>query len=222
MSCAYAGHDPRYREGSADRPFRHRRSSCLDGRAACWRRAELNVYPVEVRLANAVLSYVLYITKTIWPADLAVFYPHFGMPPLWQSLASAALFVAVTGIVLRFRTRAPYMLIGWFWYLGTLVPVIGLVQIGSHAMADRYTYIPLVGLFIALVWGVKELVMKRPDLKKGIIVLSLLTITVLLFPARAQVETWKNSITLFEHALTVTKVNPVARYNIGAHLSGEK
>lgn len=174
-------------------------------------------YPIEVRLANAIVSYALYIWKMIWPVDLAVFYPHFGMPPLWLGLASAVLLVAVTWFAWHVRTRAPYLAVGWFWYLGTLVPVIGLIQIGSHAMADRYTYIPLLGVFIALVWGAKGIVAKRPDLKIGIIGLSVLSITVLLFPARAQIETWKNSITLFEHALTVTKVNPVARYNIGAH-----
>ena len=173
-------------------------------------------YPVDVRLANAVLSYVLYITKTIWPADLAAFYPHLGMPPLWQSLASAALLIAVTGIVLRFRRQAPFMLVGWFWYLGTLFPVIGLVQIGSHALADRYTYIPLVGLFIALVWGMKELAIKRPDSKINITVLSLVTITALLLAARAQVATWENSLTLFERALAVTERNPLAHNNIGA------
>ena len=139
------------------------------------------------------------------------------MPPLWLVLASAVLLVAVTWFAWHVRTRAPYLAVGWFWYLGTLVPVIGLVQVGSHAMADRYTYIPLLGLFIALAWGAKGIVEKRPELKIGIIGLSVLSIAVLLFPARAQIETWKNSITLFEHALTVTKVNPVARYNIGAH-----
>ena len=177
-------------------------------------------YPLGVRLANAIVSYALYIWKTIWPVDLAVFYPHLGMPPFWLVLASAVLLAAVTGFAWRLRTRAPYLAVGWFWYLGTLVPVIGLVQIGAHAMADRYTYIPLLGLFIALAWGAKEIVAKWPNLKIGIIGLSVLSITVLLFPAGAQIETWQNSITLFEHALTVTKVNPIARFNIGAHYLG--
>jgi len=177
-------------------------------------------YSFGVRLANATVSYALYIRKMIWPVDLAVYYPHFGMPPLWLVMASAVLLVAVTGVALHLRTRAPYLAVGWFWYLGTLVPVIGLVQIGTHAMADRYTYIPLLGLFIALVWGAKGIVAKRPDLKISIIGLSVLSIAILLFPARAQIETWQNSVTLFENAITVTKVNPVARFNIGAHYLG--
>ncbi len=174
-------------------------------------------YPLGVRLANAIVSYALYIWKMIWPVDLAVLYPHSGMPPLGLVLASAVLLVAVTGFALHVRTRAPYLAVGWFWYLGTLAPVIGLVQIGSHAMADRYTYIPLLGLFMALAWGAKEIVARRPGWKIGIIGLSVLFITVLLFPARAQIETWQNSVILFEHALTVIKDNPVARFNIGAH-----
>jgi Tfp pilus assembly protein PilF len=177
-------------------------------------------YSFGVRLANAIVSYALYIWKTIWPVDLAVLYPHIGMPPLWLALASAVLLVAVTGVAWHLRTRAPYLAVGWFWYLGTLVPVIGLVQIGTHAMADRYTYIPLLGLFIALAWGAKGIVEKRPDLKIGIIGLSVLSVTVMLFPARAQIETWQNSVTLFEHAITVTKVNPVARFNIGSYYLG--
>jgi tetratricopeptide (TPR) repeat protein len=177
-------------------------------------------YPLGVRLANAIVSYALYIRKTIWPVDLAVLYPHLGMPPLWPVLASAVLLVAVTGLAWRLRTRAPYLAVGWSWYLGTLVPVIGLVQIGSHAMADRYTYIPLLGLFIALAWGAKGIVEKRPGWKIGIIGLSVLSGTILLFPARAQIETWQDSVTLFQHALTVTKDNPIARFNIGAHYLG--
>ena len=177
-------------------------------------------YPLGVRLANAVVSYALYIWKTIWPVDLAVLYPHVGMPPLWLVLLSAVLLVAATGFAAHVRARAPWLTVGWFWYLGTLVPVIGLVQIGSHAMADRYTYIPLLGLFIALAWGAKEIVAKLPGWKSAIACLSVLSIAVLLFPARAQIETWKNSVTLFEHALTVTKDNPVARFNIGAHYLG--
>jgi len=177
-------------------------------------------YPLGVRLANAVVSYALYIWKAIWPVDLAVLYPHIGMPPLWLVLLSAVLLVAATGFSVHVRARAPWLTVGWFWYLGTLIPVIGLVQIGSHAMADRFTYIPLLGLFMALAWGAKELVAKRPGWKSGIIGLSVLFITVLLFPARAQIGTWQNSVTLFEHALTVTKDNPVARFNIGAHYLG--
>ena len=108
-------------------------------------------------------------------------------------------------------------------YLGTLVPVIGIVQIGSHAMAEnRYTYLPLLGLFMALAWGEKKSLRKLPGWKIAITCLSVLSVAVLLFPARAQVETWKNSITLFEHALTVTKVQPRCPIQYRCPLSGEK
>jgi Tfp pilus assembly protein PilF len=177
-------------------------------------------YPFEVRLANAVVAYALYIWKTIWPVDLAVLYPHVGMPPLWLVLVSALSLAAVTGFAVHVRRRAPWLAVGWFWYLGTLVPVIGLVQIGSHSMADRYTYIPLLGLFMALTWGAKGIVVKRPEWKIGIIGLSILSITALLFLARAQIGTWQNSVTLFEHALKVTEDNPIARFNIGAYYLG--
>jgi Tfp pilus assembly protein PilF len=177
-------------------------------------------YPFEFRLANAVVAYALYIWKTIWPVDLAVLYPHVGMPPLWLVLVSALSLAAVTGFAVHVRRRAPWLAVGWFWYLGTLVPVIGLVQIGSHSMADRYTYIPLLGLFMALTWGAKGIVVKRPEWKIGIIGLSILSITALLFLARAQIGTWQNSVTLFEHALKVTEDNPIARFNIGAYYLG--
>jgi protein O-mannosyl-transferase len=174
-------------------------------------------YPLGVRLANALVSYALYVRKMVWPADLAVFYPHFGMPPLWQVLACAVVLIAVTVCAWCLRKQAPYVMVGWFWYLGTLVPVIGLVQIGSHALADRYTYIPLVGLFIALAWGMKGIVAQWPDLKRSTLSIALVVMAVLLFSARAQVGTWENSVTLFDQALTVTGKNPLALNNMGAY-----
>jgi protein O-mannosyl-transferase len=137
-------------------------------------------------------------------------------------LVSAGVLIAITGMVLRYRRGAPYLMAGWFWYLGTLVPVIGLVQIGSQAMADRYTYLPAIGLFLAVSWGVKSVVERRPELKKKVIVFSLILLSGLLILARAQVDTWQNSLTLFEHALAVTEDNPVAHNSVGAaYVAGE-
>src|SRR5512137_1188305 len=115
--------------------------------------AQLTVWE---RVSNAVVSYVRYLGKTVWPSHLAVYYPHPGTWPLGVVLGSGLVLVAITGLVVIWRRTRPYMAVGWLWYLGTLVPVIGLVQIGGQAMADRYTYVPLIGVFIALAWGIPE------------------------------------------------------------------
>lgn len=178
-------------------------------------------HPLDVRVANALLSYALYLKKTIWPVDLIVFYPHMGMPPLGQLLASAALILSVTGIVLRFRRQAPYLAVGWFWYLGTLVPVIGLVQIGSHAMADRYTYIPLVGLFIMLAFGLKE-AFARARLARAFLALATAGMLAgMTFGTHLQIKTWENSFTLFGHALRINETNFMAHNNMGSFLLHE-
>ncbi len=117
---------------------------------------------VGERVANAVVSYVRYIGKMFWPQDLSILYPHPGQWPLWQVVASAALMLAVFASIVVLAQRRPYLAMGWLWFCGTLVPVIGLVQVGIQSMADRYTYVPLIGLFIALVWGIAELVPERP------------------------------------------------------------
>ena len=110
-----------------------------------------------VRIANAFVSYIIYVRKIIWPDDLAVFYPHPGLLPFWQILGAVFLLIAVTVTVILEAKRFPYLAVGWLWFAGTLVPVIGIVQVGSQAMADRYTYVPLIGLFIMAAWGVPEL-----------------------------------------------------------------
>ncbi|MDI9570821.1 MAG: tetratricopeptide repeat protein [Pseudomonadota bacterium] len=119
----------------------------------------LPAFPLTVRIENALVSYVAYLGKTLWPVNLAVFYPHpLHALPLWKPLGAAGLLLAVSAAVLRLRKRHPYLPVGWFWYLGTLIPVIGLVQVGVQAMADRYTYIPSVGLFLMIAWGGWELI----------------------------------------------------------------
>jgi Tfp pilus assembly protein PilF len=170
----------------------------------------------EVRFANALVAYMEYICKMLWPADLGVLYPHAGMPEAWKISVAVLILVSISYLAVRKAREMPFLLVGWLWYLGTLVPVIGIVQVGSQSMADRYTYIPLVGLFIALAWGAERIVAVRPGWKRPVIVISLVALSGLLFLARTQVETWKNSETLFEQALAVTEVNHGAHHNIGA------
>jgi len=176
-------------------------------------------FPIAVRVGNAVVSYVRYIGKMFWPADLAVIYPHPGAWP-WVSVTLAAIvLVMITIFALKFRRRAPYLAVGWFWYLGTLVPVIGLVQIGSHAMADRYTYIPLIGLFIMIVWGMAD--MFAPwRLGRALVAIGGLAIVLALIPpARAQVAYWKDAEHLFRRTVAVTERNYLAHNNLGAALA---
>jgi Tfp pilus assembly protein PilF len=171
--------------------------------------------PIDVRLANALVSYAEYIRKTVWPVELAVLYPHPGMPEAWKIGVSALLLGAVTALAIRNMTKMPFLLVGWLWYLGTLVPVIGIVQVGSQAMADRYTYIPLIGLFIAVAWGAERLIADRPGWKKPFMVSSLAVLSILMVLTRYQVDTWKNTITVFEQALAATDINPMACQKLG-------
>ncbi len=134
----------------------------------------LETFPPGVRMANAFVSYITYMVKMLWPTNLAVFYPYPTSWPLWQVLGSAALLITITVLVIRGAKKRPYAAVGWFWYVGTLVPVIGVVQVGRQALADRYTYIPLVGLFIIVAWAVPELLKKWPYRKETLITLSAL------------------------------------------------
>ncbi|HAJ26671.1 MAG TPA: hypothetical protein DCG53_05410 [Syntrophus sp. (in: bacteria)] len=126
----------------------------------------LTPFPLQIRLENALVSYVSYLGKMLWPVNLAVFYPHpLDSLALWKVLGAAGLLIAVSAAVIRKGRRHPYLITGWFWYLGTLIPVIGLVQVGVQAMADRYTYIPLIGIFIMIAWGGQELFSFRAEEK---------------------------------------------------------
>ena len=174
--------------------------------------------PISERFANALVSYLQYISKMVWPQDLALLYPHPLHVPLWPVMGSGLLLVIITILVLRSGREHPSFLVGWLWYLGTLIPVIGIVQVGSQAMADRYTYLPSIGLFLMAAYGL-------PEIFKGIsirrIVLSSVAsglIIVLLFLTRAQVLFWRNSTTLFEHTLKATVNNSVIHNNLGGVL----
>jgi protein O-mannosyl-transferase len=159
-----------------------------------------------MRASNAVVSYVSYLLKMLWPSGLAVFYPYPASIPA-TTVITCALVMAVLTIVAWWRARTqPYLLIGWLWYVGTLIPMIGLVQVGSHAMADRFTYVPLIGIFIGIIWGVAASI-GSPAGRRAAVALAGVAILSCAVVARAQVDTWRNSETLWRHAMAVTTGN---------------
>jgi hypothetical protein len=176
--------------------------------------------PFGVRIENALVSYVCYIGMMLWPSGLAPFYPHPGNAlPLWQPIAAGILLTGITALTIALALRAPYLPFGWLWFLGTLVPVIGLVQVGEQSLADRYTYIPLVGLFVMFAWGLGDLGERWPALRRAAIAAAVAAICACTVLTWLQVPYWRNSIALWEHALEATADNPVARINAGrAHL----
>jgi tetratricopeptide (TPR) repeat protein len=178
----------------------------------------LTVYPLGVRVENAALSYVTYIHNMFWPSSLSVFYPHPGAVPHWQAALAGFLLLLVTALSLRRTGSSPWFAVGWLWYLITLVPVIGIVQVGWQAMADRYTYLPLAGLFIALVWGCGEALERRRVAGVRIALISLALVAALSLAARSQLMHWRSSVALFEHALSVTEGNYVAHHNLATAL----
>ena len=179
--------------------------------------ATLESVPLWNRVGNAIVSYVLYIKKMFWPFDLAVFYPLNHNIPLWHILLAALLIVIITVFVCIYFRRFPYLPAGWFWYLGALVPVIGIVQVGSQSMADRYAYVPLIGLFIVLVWGAHEIIKKRFPVKLIFIIFASI-IMALMIIARYQVTSWENSYTLWMKAIKVTRENFLPHKNLGIYL----
>jgi len=179
--------------------------------------------PLNSRIANALFSYLTYIGKMIWPSRLAVFYPHpVDTVSIWRVVVAALLLLAVSVWVIRSARSHKYLLVGWLWYLGTLVPVIGLVQVGGQARADRYMYLPMVGLLIIIAWGLGELAAKW-RLRKFIPVLPAgLCLSALMLCTWLQVGYWRDSFTLFTRALDVTSNNYVAHLNLGNVLLRQK
>jgi tetratricopeptide (TPR) repeat protein len=171
---------------------------------------------LKFRIGNALISYVKYIEKMFWPSRLSAFYPYsFENVSVLYAIISAAVLLAITILVIRFTKNHRYLFTGWFWYLGTLVPVIGLIQVGEFARADRYTYITLTGLFIIIAWGVPELLAKLPQRKFILGSLMLLSLTALGITAHRQASYWKNSFKLFSHMNEVTKKNYFAYNGLG-------
>ena len=181
----------------------------------------LQEFSLGVRIANALVGYVTYLWKTVWPHNLALMYPHPGADlAMWKTAASAILLIGISLLVFSLRRKKPYLTVGWLWFLGMLVPVIGLVQVGGQAIADRYTYMPLTGIFIMVVWVVsdyargKKAAMLAPAV--GIAVLLVLGIV-----TRIQVGYWQDGETLFQHALDCTSDNYVMEDCLGRTLAGE-
>jgi tetratricopeptide (TPR) repeat protein len=167
------------------------------------------------RIANALVSYERYIEKMLWPAGLSVLYPHPGHWPLARVLAAKALLLGVSLLAVSRARKQPYLLFGWLWFLGMLVPVIGLIQVGVQSMADRYTYIPLIGLFIVVVWVVCGLVQNSEGRVPLLVVTSLFTLSACAYLTDRQIRFWQSSETLFQHAVDVTDRNYLAYNNLG-------
>ena len=175
--------------------------------------------PLGPRLSNVLVSYVRYVGKTVWPADLAVFYPYSYLRPTWQVIGSALFLLCVSVLVFRHARRHPYLATGWLWFVGSLVPVIGLIQAGAQSIADRFAYLPIIGLFILFVWGLTELV---ASLRYRVPVLLTMTCAALagcIALTTSQLKYWRSSDKLFEHAIEVTSNNHIAHNYLGLFLA---
>ena len=177
----------------------------------CRHRADQPRAAGSIRIANAIVSYAEYIGKLLFPAKLAIMYPYRQTLSPVTIVACAILLIAITIAALLLRKRAPYFTIGWLWFAGTLVPVIGIVQVGGQAMADRYSYIPSIGLTIAIVWLIADFVRNR------VAVVALASVALIAFAILTFIQTgyWRDTLTLFTHAVDVTPRNPTARKALG-------
>ncbi|MCP4682680.1 MAG: tetratricopeptide repeat protein, partial [Desulfobacterales bacterium] len=175
----------------------------------------MSLHPVTVRFANALVSYTAYIGKTIWPGHLSVIYPYQQILPWWKVAGACLLLISISLLAVRTIKRHPYLAVGWLWYVGTLVPVIGLVQVGGQAMADRYTYVPIIGLFIMISWSVPGLLERWNKKKTGFAVMGLVVLSILAVGSLVQLRYWKNTMTLFERADSVTDNNYMVHNNLG-------
>ncbi len=173
--------------------------------------------PVSARISNALVAYVIYIRQMFWPARLAVFYPHpENRLPVWEISLAFIVLVGISAAAFVFRKKAPYLMSGWLWYLGMLVPVIGLVQVGWQGHADRYTYLPQIGLYIAVTWAVTDLTRSWRFQRLLLGAAALVVVGALSWRCWLQTSYWRDSETLFTHALDVTSNNDVALNNLGA------
>ena len=165
----------------------------------------LYAFPFIIRISNALASYISYIEKMLWPQHLALLYPH--VLEGWKIAGAFLILIFISYVAVRVMKRFPYIIVGWFWYLGTLVPVIGLVQVGSQSMADRYTYVPLIGIFIIIAWGASD-ILTRWQYRRAFLAISAgCILSVLTIVTWMQLQYWQNSISLFEHTINVTTDN---------------
>jgi tetratricopeptide (TPR) repeat protein len=179
----------------------------------------IHLRPLQERLANAVVAYVKYIGQMVYPAHLAVFYPYPEVgPPTWEVLASLLFLLTVSVLVVFCRKAYPFLSTGWFWFMGMLVPMIGIVQVGSQPMADRYTYLPEIGLYIAITWGAIAFLESWRYKWEGFVIAGLLIIAALTTRSYLQASYWRNSETLWSHTLDVTHDNYIAQNNLAGVL----
>jgi Flp pilus assembly protein TadD len=175
-----------------------------------------DLVPLMLRIANAVVSYLSYLSKIFWPHNMAIFYPFPKDLPVWQVAGSGVLLVAITALSLWRSNHRPYLATGWLWYLGTLVPVIGIIQTGAWpSMADRWAYVPMIGIIIILAWAVPEMASKWRFKATVLAVMGISVLACCLVLVRSQLQYWQSSCVLFQHALAVTRENYVARNNLG-------
>jgi len=174
--------------------------------------------PLTWRAANAASVYLIYIWQMVWPENLATIYPHPGRLPFWETASASALLVLVTAGAFILRKRQPYLITGWLWYLIMLLPVIGLIQVGSQAHADRYTYLSQIGLYVAVTWGIVDLSRSIPYRREGFTVAAPLVITVLVWRSWIQTAYWHDTERLWNRTFAVTKQNDIAHLNMGEYL----
>jgi len=171
-------------------------------------------FPFSRRIGNALMAYISYLEKMIWPVDLAIFYPYPTSRPVWQFAAALLSLIAVTVFVAFKRKKHPYLVAGWFWYLIILLPVIGIIQVGFQSMANRYAYVPLVGIFILIAWGAPDLL--RTQIRRWCLPAAAVTLILIMsFSTWVQLPHWRNSEAVFKHAIRVTEDNFFAHYGLG-------
>ena len=173
------------------------------------------------RVANTIVSCAAYPEKTLWPFNLAIYYPYNYSLPLWTILISGIILILITIAVFYYIKAMPFLFVGWFWYLGTLIPVMGLIQLGTLAMADRYTYLPSIGMAFILSWGVPSLIKSEESRKRILFPAAILVLGAWVVLTWHQCGYWKNDISLWNHALKVTKANAFAHNNLGLALYAE-
>ncbi|HXE41779.1 MAG TPA: tetratricopeptide repeat protein, partial [Candidatus Baltobacteraceae bacterium] len=179
----------------------------------------LDAIPIGFRITNSFVSYIRYLDKTFWPSNLCVFYPHPSHWPLWQIAGAVLLLALITILFIRMWQKWPYLLMGWFWFLGMLVPMIGLVQTGTQAMADRHMYLPAIGIFIIISWGLNDVFSKIRWLSS---LIAITTLVACIIATSRQITYWQNSKTLFEHAIATGNGGALAYNNVGQYLLHNK
>ena len=178
-------------------------------------------FPMGLRIENAIVSYVRYLGKTVWPFNLAVFYPYPDAWPMSEVVLCSLLLVVVSGMAIRAARSRPYLFVGWFWFLGVLVPFIGLVQVGAQAMADRFMYVPVLGLLMPCLWGAAELTARWRHRRTVLAIVGTAAVAACGFATHFQVEHWRNGVTLFSHTIAATGNNALAECNLGNALGAQ-